>query len=101
MAYFANGSEGAAFEIQCQKCVFGEKACPIALAQMVYNYDACNNEVAREILDTLVTNDGTCNMYKIFKDDLDIKLRQSRIEAACLANLREKHGQLSLEDTNG
>jgi hypothetical protein len=72
MAYFSNGTEGMVFEHQCSLCKYGEKPCPIALVQFMYNYDACNNEVAREILDTLVSNNGTCSMWKEFKNDFRI-----------------------------
>jgi hypothetical protein len=73
MAYFANGSEGECFNDQCAKCIFGEKPCPIAEVQFEYNYDACNIKTAREILDVLVKDDGTCTMLNRFKDVLEIK----------------------------
>lgn len=69
MAYFSNGSEGACFDNQCAKCKYGEGACPIALVQEMYNYDACNNKVATLILEELVKEDGTCCMYKLFEKD--------------------------------
>ena len=69
MAYFSNGTEGSVFDAQCIKCKYGDKPCPIALVQGLYNYDACNNKVARKILDTLVSNNGTCAMYEEFKND--------------------------------
>ena len=72
MAYFSNGSHGECFEEQCAKCKYGEKPCPIAAVQFIYNYDACNNETARKILDALVQNDGNCTMFKTFKDDLEL-----------------------------
>jgi hypothetical protein len=72
MAYFSNSSEGMCFEDQCSRCKYGQEPCPIALVQMEYNYDACNNKTARAILDTLVENDGTCLMFETFKKDLDI-----------------------------
>ena len=71
MAYFSNGSEGMVFDEECSTCKYGQKACPIALVQIVYNYDACNVPVARKILDTLVSNDGTCAMKKEFKQDFE------------------------------
>jgi len=70
MAYFSNGTEGTIFEDQCSICKYGDKPCPIAWVQMNYNYDAGNNKVATDILNDLVKNDGTCEMYKCFKDDL-------------------------------
>ena len=69
MAYFSNGSEGMVFDDQCAKCKFGDKPCPIALVQINYNYDACNNEVARNILNTLVKQDGTCTVFEMAKKD--------------------------------
>jgi len=76
MAYFSNGTEGIVFDEQCTKCKYGEDPCPIALVQMEYNYDACNNKTARAILDVLVGNDGTCAMYWEFKSDLHINGHQ-------------------------
>lgn len=72
MAYFSNGTEGSVFDHQCSICKFGEENCPIAMVQMDYNYSACNNPIAREILDYLVANDGTCAMYEQFKKDFRI-----------------------------
>jgi hypothetical protein len=72
MAYFSNSTEGSVFEYQCSLCKYGQKTCPIFLVQFEFNYDACNNEVARKILDTLVQNNGTCAMWKEFKNDFRI-----------------------------
>jgi hypothetical protein len=69
MAYFSNGTEGECFEAQCNKCKYGEKACPIYQVQFLYNYDAVNNDVATRILNHLVQNDGTCTMFKEFESD--------------------------------
>jgi len=69
MAYFANGSEGECFHRQCDKCKYGNMACPIALVQMTYNYDACGNKVASDILSDLVGDDGTCRMYEMARKD--------------------------------
>ncbi len=76
MAYFSNGSEGMCFDDQCAKCKYGRLPCPIALVQVTYNYEACNNEVATKILDTLVSSDGTCSMWKEFKTDFEIDPNQ-------------------------
>ena len=70
MAYFSNGSEGACFDNQCSICKYGTQPCPIALVQMQYNYSACNNSVARAILDDLVSDNGECAMFKAFEKDL-------------------------------
>lgn len=84
MAYFSNGSEGTVFEDQCAKCKYGERACPIALVQVLYNYDAVKAENAGDktatlILDALVQNNGTCNMYKEFKADFAIDPNQLKL----------------------
>jgi len=71
-AYFSNGTEGTVFDHQCSLCKYGEKNCPISFVQQMYNYDACNNKVAREILDELVKDNGTCAMFKEFKNDFRI-----------------------------
>jgi hypothetical protein len=76
MAYFSNGSEGMVFDEQCQKCKYGNKPCPIAFAQAEYNYSAVNNQVATDILNTLVTNNGTCQMWKEFEVDFAIDPNQ-------------------------
>ena len=65
MAYFPNGSAGEVFDNQCGRCRFGGGACPIWRVQYQYNYDACNNEVARKILDALVHDDGSCTMFNL------------------------------------
>lgn len=70
MAYFPNGSAGECFENQCEKCKYGEEPCPICGVQYNYNYEACNNKTARAILDDLVSDDGTCKMFKQFQHDL-------------------------------
>jgi hypothetical protein len=72
MAYFANGSEGEVFEQQCENCRYGQKPCPIANVQILYNYDAANNEVATEILNSLVSQDGKCSMLNTFYNDFAI-----------------------------
>jgi len=72
MAYFANGTEGTVFDHQCSICKYGEENCPIAFVQRMYNYDACNNEIARKILDELVADNGTCAMWKEFQNDFCI-----------------------------
>lgn len=69
MAYFSNASEGMAFDAQCSVCKYNDEACPIALTQMTFDYEACNNKVATDILRALVKDDGTCEMYREFKKD--------------------------------
>lgn len=71
MAYFSNGTEGMVFDHQCSRCKYGLEYCPIERVQQDYNYEACNNKVARAILDELVKDDGTCVMFKEFKEDFE------------------------------
>lgn len=68
MAYFPNGSCGEVFEAQCGRCRYGDQPCPIAMVQVMYNYEAVNNEVATNILDDLVKQDGTCAMFQLDPD---------------------------------
>lgn len=70
MAYFANGSEGELFYEQCTRCRFGEEACPIFEAQVSFNYEAVGNKIATNILNVLVHDDGTCEMFKRFENTL-------------------------------
>lgn len=72
MAYFSNSSDGSAFDDQCAMCKYGMRACPIALVQLMYNYDACDNETATKILSALVQDDGTCAMLELAAEDLKI-----------------------------
>lgn len=81
MAYFSNGTEGEVFDEQCGKCKFGQHPCPIAAVQMLYNYDQHNDKTgtATKILDGLVKDDGTCEMYELspetfFEDPNQLKL---------------------------
>lgn len=72
MAYFANSTEGEYLEEQCSRCKYGQEPCPIYQVQFHYNYDACNNKVATQILYDLISNNGTCAMFKEFKKDFEI-----------------------------
>jgi hypothetical protein len=73
MAYFANGTAGLNLDEQCSRCIYGEKACPIYWVQLNWNYEACNNKVAREILDYLIADCGRCTMFEFDKDHLKLK----------------------------
>jgi hypothetical protein len=76
MAYFSNSSEGFALDGQCEKCKYGKGPCPIFAAQVMYNYDAVNNEVATKILDSLISDDGVCSMWKQYRHDFEIDPNQ-------------------------
>jgi len=80
MAYFSNGTEGMVFDLQCERCKYGKKACPIAYVQIIYNYESCNNKIASNILDKLVQNDGVCTMFNEFKLDFEIDPNQLELE---------------------
>jgi formate hydrogenlyase subunit 6/NADH:ubiquinone oxidoreductase subunit I len=76
MAYFSNSTDGSVFDYQCSLCKYGEEPCPIAFVQMEYNYEACNNKTARGILDSLVKDDGTCEMFRQFEKDFSLEKQQ-------------------------
>lgn len=80
MAYFSNGSEGMCFDEQCSICKYGDRPCPIANVQFMYNYDACNNKVVTKILDELVKQDGRCMMFETFKKDFHIDARNLKLD---------------------
>jgi hypothetical protein len=67
---------------QCSQCVLGENACPVYLVQSVYNYDACNDKVASEILNYLIRQDKKtfeylgCAMFELL-DKKGIKLAET------------------------
>lgn len=88
MAYFSNGSEGSCFEQQCRKCIFGERACPIAFVQMDSNYDAVNNKTATTILNNLVKNNGDCEMFKQFEIELSLIGDESE-NSDCINNIAD------------
>ena len=52
MAYFSNGSEGMAFDDECDECQLD--FCPIALVHQLYNYDQVNNKDLRDAMNLLV-----------------------------------------------
>lgn len=81
MAYFSNGSEGMVFEDQCGRCKLGDKPCPIAWVQTEYNYDQHKDKsgTATNILNSLVKNDGTCEMFQLLKPDLAIDPNQLKL----------------------
>ena len=72
MAYFSNGSEGMCLDEQCAECRHGYKPCPIYAIQLEFNYKAANDELATEILNKLINNDGTCHIFEAFKKELEL-----------------------------
>lgn len=54
---------------QCCRCPYGEKPCPIALIQVIYNYDQLNkgNEQLKEAMNALVDEDGQCQMLVLIE----------------------------------
>jgi len=81
MAYFSNGSEGVVFDDQCARCKYGQHPCPIALVQMDANYDQFNDKsgTATRILNNLVKDDGTCEMFEMAKQDFEIDPDQMKL----------------------
>ena len=65
MAYFANGTEGMKLDESCDNCILGGTPCPVAAVQMAFNYEAVVNKTATSILNSLIHNDGTCEVQKL------------------------------------
>ena len=72
MAYFPNGTTGEAFDEQCSICRGHNKPCPVAMAQLNYNYESVNNEVVTGILSMLVDDNGTCKLFEFFRKELEL-----------------------------
>jgi hypothetical protein len=79
MAYFSNSTEGDKLEQQCETCPAGNlsdeqiqrvSSCPIALVQLLYNYDQLKkgNEQLKEAMATLIDKEGICQMRPILLD---------------------------------
>ncbi len=81
MAYFSNGSEGAVFDDQCARCKFGKYPCPIAFVQIDANYDQLKDTTgtATKILNHLVHDDGSCQVFEMAKQDFAIDPNQLEI----------------------
>lgn len=79
MAYFSNSSDGMSFDNQCSRCKFGDKPCPVATMQFLYNYDQVNNELATKIMDNFVKQDGTCTVFEMAKSDFEIDPNQTKL----------------------
>ena len=70
MAYFANGSEGAVLEAQCDNCPLGaapegtDTGCEVLLIHLLYNYDQVGSgqEKLREAMSLLVDDKGVCRI---------------------------------------
>ena len=83
MAYFANGSEGMCFDVECIECKYYLEPCPIAWVQHEYNYKACNNKVAKAILDALVADNGTCFMKQMMLGNKDVAGQMPLFPISC------------------
>lgn len=79
MAYFSNGSEGDCFDDQCSKCKYGDAPCPVAAMQLQWNYDQVGNDLATQIMDNFVKQDGTCTMWEMAKQDFAIDPNQQTL----------------------
>lgn len=98
MAYFSNSSEGSCLDEQCEQCRYGQDACPVYYVQNMYNYEACNNKVARKILDHLICNCGTCTMFEIFVKDFKVDAKDQDLPFGDLPEKQRyyKRGELKL-----
>lgn len=79
MAYFSNGSEGEVFDHQCGRCKFGDKPCPVAAMQLLWNYDQVGNRLAEQIMDNFVKKDGTCTVFEMAKSEFEIDPTQHKL----------------------
>lgn len=70
MAYFSNNSDPNSwrFDSQCMSCPLADKGCTIAAAQMIYNYDQCDNEQLKEALELLVSTEKGCRIFPLLKE---------------------------------
>ncbi|MCK5606402.1 hypothetical protein KAR91_31160 [Candidatus Pacearchaeota archaeon] len=70
MAYFANSSEGAYFDSQCDECLQEDPdaCCPVWAAQVHGNYAQCNNKEFEATLNCLVNEKGECQMKPIIDE---------------------------------
>ena len=98
MAYFSNGNEGMCLDEQCNICRYGEDSCPIFYVQINWNYEACNNKTAREILDHLICNCGICRMFELFEKDLKIDAKDQDLPFGDMPEKERyyKRGELKL-----
>ena len=62
MAYFSNSSEGAYFDEQCSTCPLFQLQCPVAQAQILWNYDQVGNDLAVQIMNNYVNESGKCKL---------------------------------------
>lgn len=79
MAYFANSTDGEILDKQCGDCPLGAgwhdprqrklfevehemRPCPVALVQLTYNYDQCDNPKLKDAMDLLISEHGSCRV---------------------------------------
>jgi hypothetical protein len=79
MAYFPNGSSGDVLDAQCADCPLGygwndpnqkrlfdpekqARPCPVALVQLMYNYDQVGIEKFEDAMNCLINKDGICRI---------------------------------------
>jgi hypothetical protein len=72
VAVYSNSTDGMVLGDQCSKCIFGEKACPILQAQLEYNYSQHDSRVAKQILETIVSTQYSCEMMHRFEKELSV-----------------------------
>ena len=66
---------------QCIECKYGEDPCPVAFVQITYNYDQVGNDLARKIMNDLVSEEGVCQMKKVIdaKQDEDYPINKPHL----------------------
>lgn len=80
MAYFANSTEGGAFDSQCANCKLNFQ-CPVRFIQHEYNRKQLGNELAEEIIKTLVPHECTVhsNNEDLLKLDDEQEIERIRL----------------------
>ncbi len=73
MAYFPNGTSTGILEQQCDDCrLSNDDPCPILLVQMTWNYVQVDNKPLAECLESLVNEEGICQMKPLI-DKIGVK----------------------------
>lgn len=106
MGYFPNGTAGDMFEAEfCSKCVHedDEKGCPVMLAHVLYAYDLCNEDEAKNpgkhVLEMLIVQDEKRNTQRCSMFVSVSRLKMSRARAAKHEKLEERLAELKREAT--
>lgn len=93
MAYFANSTEGGAFDTQCANCKLNFQ-CPIRFIQQTYNREQLGNPLAEEIMTILVPQECTMHSKNTglleLDDDHEIeRIRLNHINSELPADIKQ------------